>query len=283
VDQASTSRGEKESRLVKVGCCGFPMARAEYYRRFPVVEIQQTFYNLPRLKTAEKWRREVKLRRGRAGQADFEFSMKAWQLITHDPTSPTYRRLRKAIPEGEKDLYGSFRPTEQVLKAWADTATVARALGTCIIVFQCPPRFTPTSAHLENLSRFFRTIDRADFVPAWEPRGDWPPDLIRNLCAELDLVHVVDPLKQLPQSDGLRYFRLHGITGYRYLHTDQDLQAVAAQCAEDAPTYVLFNNLFMGEDALRFQKLVAQPTLDMPDRLTFASPPHPEGIRRRGA
>ena len=31
--------------------------------------------------------------------------------------------------------------------------------------------------------------------------------------------------------------------------------------AADAPTYVLFNNQFMGEDALRFQKLLAQPTL----------------------
>ncbi|HEX9900698.1 MAG TPA: hypothetical protein VGC81_15850 [Candidatus Methylomirabilis sp.] len=31
--------------------------------------------------------------------------------------------------------------------------------------------------------------------------------------------------------------------------------------ATDAPTYVLFTNQFMGEDALRFQKLLAQPTL----------------------
>jgi len=29
---------------VKVGCCGFPVKRTEYYRRFPLVEIQQTFY-----------------------------------------------------------------------------------------------------------------------------------------------------------------------------------------------------------------------------------------------
>jgi uncharacterized protein YecE (DUF72 family) len=64
-------------------------------------------------------------------------------------------------------------------------------------------------------------------------------------------VEVVDPLKQIPQSEGLRYFRLHGVTGYRYLHTEQDLQTVVERCAMDAPTYVLFNNLFMGGDALR--------------------------------
>ncbi|MFI5340902.1 MAG: DUF72 domain-containing protein [Candidatus Methylomirabilales bacterium] len=254
--------------VVKVGCCGFPMARAEYYRRFPVVEIQQTFYNLPRIATAERWCREAPARRPRNGPADFEFTMKAWQLITHEPSSPTYRRLRKAIPEAEKALYGSFQPTEPVLRAWSETAAVARSMGASVIVFQCPPRFTPTPTHVEHLRKFFSAIDRTGLVAAWEPRGDWPPDMVRGLCGELDLVHVVDPLKQLPQREGLRYFRLHGVTGYRYLHTDQDLQAVAEQCAAEAPTYVLFNNLFMGEDALRLQKLLARPALRLvrPDR-----------------
>ncbi|HXZ43716.1 MAG TPA: DUF72 domain-containing protein [archaeon] len=246
---------------VKVGCCGFPMTRAEYYRRFPVVEIQQSFYNLPRVQTAERWRREALTRRSRNGLPDFEFTMKAWQLITHEPSSPTYRRLRKAIPEAEKHLFGNFQPTEAVLNAWAGTEAVARAMGASVIVFQCPPRFTPMPSHVENLRKFFRTIDRRGFVAAWEPRGDWAPDLVHRLCAELDLVHVVDPLKQPPQSEGLRYFRLHGVTGYRYLHTDQDLQAVVEQCEMETPTYVLFNNLFMGEDALRLQKLLAQPAL----------------------
>lgn len=102
---------------VKVGCCGFPMAKAEYCRRFAVVEIQQTFYNLPRVQTAEKWRREALALQSRSGQADFEFTLKAWLLITHEPSSPTYRRLRRPIPDAEKNLYGSFRPTEPVLKA----------------------------------------------------------------------------------------------------------------------------------------------------------------------
>ncbi len=34
----------REYGRVRVGCCGFPMARADYFRRFPVVEIQ--FNNL---------------------------------------------------------------------------------------------------------------------------------------------------------------------------------------------------------------------------------------------
>ncbi len=209
---------------IRVGCCGFPMAKAEYYRRFPVVEIQQTFYNMPRIHTAERWRKEAITSRARSGQGDFEFSMKAWQLITHDASSPTYRRLRRPIPAEFRDRYGSFRPTDEVRAAWATTAEVARALGARVVVFQCPPRFAPTDDHVAWLRQFFAGVARDGFVLAWEPRGEWPPDLVAGLCAELDLVHVVDPLREAALSKGMRYFRLHGLTGYRYLHTEEDLK-----------------------------------------------------------
>ena len=244
---------ETDRGATKVGCCGFPIPRAEYYRRFPVVEIQQTFYNLPRVQTAVRWRQDS-LAAGE--QKVFDFTLKAWQLITHEASSPTYRRLKTPIPESQRGLYGSFRPTDAVFEAWGRTVSVARALEARVVVFQCPARFTPTKQHMENLRAFFRAADREGFVMAWEPRGDWPPPLVRSLCEELNLVHVVDPLKEPCQTLGLRYFRLHGVAGYRYLHTDEDLHALAAQCAAGEPTYVLFNNLFMGEDALRFQQLL---------------------------
>ncbi len=244
---------ETDRGAIKVGCCGFPIPRAEYYRRFPVVEIQQTFYNLPRVQTAVRWRRDSLAASAPGG---FEFTLKAWQLITHEATSPTYRRLRMVIPEAQRALYGSFRPTDAVFEAWARTASVARALEARVVVFQCPARFTPTKQHTENLWAFFRAADRVGFVTAWEPRGDWPASLVRSLCEELSLVHVVDPLKAPSQTPGLRYFRLHGVAGYRYLHTEDDLRSLAAQCAGAESAYVLFNNLFMGEDALRFQQLL---------------------------
>ena len=80
--------------------------------------------------------------------------------------------------------------------------------------------------------------------------------LVAGLCGDLDLVHVVDPLREEPLSKGMRYFRLHGLTGYRYLHTEEDLHAIVRHLTPDAPTYVLFNNLFMGEDAKRLQAIV---------------------------
>ena len=233
---------------VKVGTCGFAIRRPEYYRAFPVVEIQQSFYKLPRVTTGQRWRAEA--------PAGFEFTMKAWQLITHEPSSPTYRRLTKPIPSDLKGRYGAFRPTDEVFDAWAQTRAFADALGATIVVFQCPPRFTPTPEHLANLRKFFTTIDRVGWKAAWEPRGAWMPDVVRALCEELDLIHVVDPLKETPLHGEIRYYRLHGLTGYRYVHTDQDLQRLVAACSPDLCTYCLFNNIFMAEDAVRFQALL---------------------------
>lgn len=226
------------------------MGRQEYYQTFPVVEIQQTFYKLPRVSTGARWRAEA--------PAGFEFTMKAWQLITHEPSSPTYRRLSRPIPPEVKDRYGAFRPTEEVFSAWAETRAFAEAMGVTIIVFQCPPSFTPTPEHIANLRQFFTRIDRDGWRAAWEPRGAWTPDMVRDLCRELDLVHVVDPLKEASLHGAMRYHRLHGLTGYRYVHTDQDLERLKAACHADLPTYCLFNNLLMAEDAVRFQALTGE-------------------------
>ena len=74
---------------IKGGCCSFSMAQRDYFQRYQLIEIQQTFYQPPQLRTAEKWRASA--------PRHLEFTLKAWQLITHEPTSPTYRRLRVLI------------------------------------------------------------------------------------------------------------------------------------------------------------------------------------------
>ena len=106
-----------ERCVIKVGCCGFPVKRDIYYRSFPVAEVQQTFYQLPLITTGRRWREEA--------PPNFEFTMKAWQLITHEPSSPTYRRLRMTIPEEKKRDYGFFKGTEEVDEAWSKTAEFA--------------------------------------------------------------------------------------------------------------------------------------------------------------
>lgn len=239
---------EKASRgWVRVGCCGFPVAQQRYAAVFDLVEVQQTFYQIPPATTLVRWRRRL--------PPPFEFTLKAWQLITHEATSPTYRRLREPLSEATRRRCGSFRPTAEVHRAWERTRQAAQLLAARFVVFQCPASFRPTAENVAHLREFFREIARDDLILGWEPRGEWEASLIQKLCEELQLVHVVDPLVVAPVAGALRYFRLHGLGGYRYRYTDDDLRRLAERCQSDRPTYVLFNNVFMWEDARRFLRL----------------------------
>lgn len=234
---------------LKIGCCGFVKSQAIYVTRFPVVEIQQTFYKPPQPATAERWRAQA--------PPSFEFTLKAWQLITHEPSSPTYRKAGLQL-DAPPDQYGSFRPTPQVLAAWERTRHIAQALQATIVLFQCPASFTPTHAHVQNLERFLSAIQREGLRLAWEPRGEWPADVIREICQTHGLIHAVDPFRELPVTAGTAYFRLHGRTGYRYRYTDEDLRQLLAWCLEFEETYCLFNNVSMWEDATRLLELSRQ-------------------------
>lgn len=233
----------------KVGCCGFPGGRAVYCARFPVVEVQQTFYKPPKVETALRWRAEA--------PPDFEFTVKAWQLVTHPATSPTYRRAGIAIPEEAAGRVGFFRPTDEVRQAWARTAEVARALDAKVVILQCPPSFTEGRGHTEDLRRFIEAHRGDGFLLAWEPRGSWREETVRGLCREMGVVHVVDPFVARPLWGTPRYLRLHGGQGYRHRYTDGELRWLA-QASGREEGYILFNNLSMGEDAARFLHILAR-------------------------
>ncbi len=234
--------------MIKVGCCGFPVSRKRYFKLFPVVEIQQTFYQPPHVSLAQKWKREA--------PTDFEYAMKAWQLITHEPKSPTYRRLKMKIQKAREDQYGSFKPTEEVRTAWETTREIADALAAKIIIFQCPASFTPDSEHMKNLKQFFSRIKMEAHILAWEPRGKWLPSDIKFICRELDLLHVVDPFVSSQTYGDISYYRLHGRNGYRYKYTVDDLELLRDLAQEKKDCYVMFNNVYMFEDAAAFNELV---------------------------
>ncbi len=211
-----------------------------------VVEIQQTFYRLPRPQTAARWRAEA--------PSDFQFTLKAFQGITHPASSPTYRR--SGLPVPIPDSYGFFRPTPEVQAAWEATREIALLLQARIVVLQCPVSFGPTPEHKADLRSFCRAIERGGLLLAWEPRGNWTDEEISTLCRELDLIHCVDPFQRLPVHGTPAYLRLHGRTGYPYRYSDDDLRQLAAWCQSYADAYCMFNNMSMWEDALRFQSLL---------------------------
>ncbi|MBC8166462.1 MAG: DUF72 domain-containing protein, partial [Bryobacteraceae bacterium] len=204
-----------------VGCCGWTEAQARYLTSFSTIELQTTFYQPPVSAVAKRWKSQA--------PPGFRFCMKAWQLITHTPSSPTYRRLRSKVSPQERNLYGGFRPTEQVWLAWERTREIASLLDAKVIVFQCPKSFLPTRESIRDVSRFFQEIDRDHRMLAWEPRGDqWSPELVSDVCSENDLIHCVDPFNSDPVYGDALYWRLHGRTGYRYRYTDEDLAELEA-------------------------------------------------------
>ncbi len=223
---------------LKVGCCGFPVSMSKYFNMFEVVEVQKTFYKPPEVETAERWRK--------AAPEGFEFTLKAWQVITHPPNSPTYRKAGLQV-----ENCGFFRPTGEVFEAWDKTREIAKVLKANFVVFQTPRSFRENEENINNMREFFNSIERG-FVFGFEPRG-WSEERTRKICEELNLVHVVDPFTSRQVYGEICYFRLHGFN-YKHKYTDEELEKLLEMVERSG--YVMFNNVSMLDDAIRFRKLV---------------------------
>ena len=84
---------------------------------------------------------------------------------------------------------------------------------------------------------------------------------LHQVLSSLDVVHVTDPFRVLPAyTSKTAYFRLHGLGKelYYYQYTDEELRRLGEIAknfeAEGKMVYVLFNNLAMFEDGLRFMQ-----------------------------
>ena len=117
---------------------------AHYSERLRAVEINNTFYRLPKAEVLEKWRNTVGPR--------FRFSLKASRRITH------FSRLRES----------AYEPTEYLL----DTVrTLGESLGA--LLFQLPPNL---KADHELLAGFLARLPE-DVPAAFEFRNDsWNTD-----------------------------------------------------------------------------------------------------------
>lgn len=165
-----------------------------------------------------------------------------------------YRKAGLQISAQNVSNYGLFQQSKEVFEAWEKTRDVADVLKAKIIVFQCPAKFTPDAENIENMRHFFSNIDRRGFTFVWEPRGEWDDDIIRALCRDLDLVRYANSLERAEGYGKLKYFRLNEGHNYRHQYTDDELAKLWELSSNEV--YVLFNNITMYDDALRFKKLV---------------------------
>lgn len=111
-----------------------------YAERLKAVELNNTFYRLPQHSMVESWRTQV--------PADFRFSVKASQRITH------FKRL-KDVEEPTRDML-------EIVSALEDR------LG--VVLFQLPPNMKKDLERLENFLRLLPAALRVTFEfrhPTW--------------------------------------------------------------------------------------------------------------------
>jgi len=175
---------------------------------------------------------------------DFEFTVKAHQDITH-----------------------KFRfEMEHSLTAFEIMKQICQTLKARILLIQTPSSLRPDK--LLDAGEFLNKIKRDNLVVVWETRGpSWDTSEVREKLAErleaLNVVHVTDPFKTLPvYTEKLAYFRLHGLGKqlYYYQYTDDELKQLHRLVQpfehDGKEVYVLFNNLAMFDDAVRFMHYV---------------------------
>jgi uncharacterized protein YecE (DUF72 family) len=200
---------------------------AYYAGHFNTVEVNYSFYHLPKVETYRKW----------AGVApdDFLFAIKASRYITH------IRRLSRVGPPWDKFINGA--------------CTLGKRLGP--VLFQFPPGFPADARRLSRfLIRLKKTADARAILPVFEFRHrSWFARTIYSILedagATLCIAHSSKyPCVEQITSD-LVYFRFHGprdLFASRY--SNEELQSWAKRIRpriKDGKTvFVYFNNTFNG-------------------------------------
>jgi uncharacterized protein YecE (DUF72 family) len=120
-----------------------------YATQFSLVEVDSTYYGIPKPENAEAWAAET--------PDDFVFDVKSFSLFTNHPTRPLNLPpdLRADLPAAlreKKTLYVEQLPDEIVDEAWErfraaiEPLRAAGKLGA--VFFQFPPWFLPSSRSL---------------------------------------------------------------------------------------------------------------------------------------
>ncbi len=208
-----------------------------YAEHLPTVEINSTFYGLPRASTTQKW--------GELTPEHFRFAIKGSKLITHQ------HRLKDCAEALEQLL-------ERLQPLWGKM---------CAMLWQLPPSFARDDKLL---------CDFADILPknmrhALEIRHtSWLCDEVYALLAERDIALVWVSATAFPEVSERTakwvYLRFHGLGDtYAHSYTEEEMapwadrvaEAVAAGC--DA--YCYFNNDARGHavmNALTFTEMLRE-------------------------
>ncbi len=200
---------------------------AHYASRLGSVEINNSFYHLPRESVLAGWVEHT--------PADFLFAVKAWRAITH------YRRLN--------DCAEPLAVFLERIDALGDKGGP--------ILFQCPPRWRLDAA---RLSAFLELLPsgRRFAMEFRDPR--WHVEAVYDLLRSRNVAFCPFELAELsgPRivTADFTYVRLHGRHArYRGAYGDRDLAGwstwLAGHMSEGRDAYVYFDNTDEADHAVR--------------------------------
>jgi len=250
---------------VYVGCCSRTAPWDKYAKLFDTIEVNSTFYRLPKEETARRWVDET--------EGSIIFCMKAFQGITHPISSPTWKRAGKQRPKANIENYGYLKPTMENFDCWDSIFKICNAMNARICVIQLSPSFDCNDKNLDNALTFLSSIRRDHLIIGIEFRHrSWFTDSNSNKTAMLldkaNLIHVVDPFTFMPSNHGeLIYFRMHGdyiskndriSYNYNYEYSNEELERLKdmVESLNAKEVFVMFNNISMHNDALRFKSVL---------------------------
>jgi uncharacterized protein YecE (DUF72 family) len=242
-----------------------------YAERFPLVEVDSTYYALPSEKNAVLWVERT--------PAHFVFNVKAFGLLTHHPVTARAlpAKLRERVAGDKKRLYRKDFPpdalelvTDMFVSALRPLETAGR-LGA--ILFQFPRWFVrsrPNIDYLRELAEGFPYRIAVEFRgPTWmeEDRGERTLSLLGDLGMTYVVVDEPQGFKtSIPPvvactSPELAVIRFHGRNAetwekpgltaaerFRYLYSDEELEEWVAPARELAgkakQLQILMNNCY---------------------------------------
>jgi uncharacterized protein YecE (DUF72 family) len=244
-----------------------PERRLAYYTtKFPLVEVDATYYAPPSEQTATLW--------AQRSPDGFTFNVKAFSLLTGHPTkvSAIYKDLR---PETDKrNIYPDDLPAPAYEQVWErflsalDPLVRAKKLGA--LLFQFPPWFTIRKSNKEYLLEVAKRCSplriavelRHESWFAGDNRTETLDFLRRNrlpfVCVDMPQGHKSSIPPVLAATAELALLRFHGHSdkwtskdiyekfGYRY--SDKELRGWAPKvkklASEAGETHVLMNNCY---------------------------------------
>ena len=200
-----------------------------YSKAFNFVEVNSTFYQIPKLEIVKSWRKIV--------PKGFEFSVRCNKKLTHEI---------------------KFESTSEVFNIFNQMVTICNILDADFLHFQTPPQFYFNQTNIEKVTNFFSSLKKNNLNFVLENRNPGPlnSSFVKSLC-DLGIIHCVDLLKGEPvyQSDVL-YTRIFG-KGFHniYQPLDSELKHIAKMASKEGvkKSLIVMHSNKMFKDAARLK------------------------------